>query len=462
MTTDNATTVTTTAQGIAAASDEACAVDIAATIPAATTRRLVIVGGGFAGLYLAKKLRRADLQIVLLDRNNFHTFQPLLYQVASAVLEPESVANSFRNIFQRQKNFHFRMVDVLGVDPARKIVNTSAGCLGYDYLVLATGAATNFFGMNEIAGHALVMKEISQAIAIRHRIFRNLEKALMTSDPAERQRLMNIVIVGGGPTGIELAGAIGELKRFVLPADYPELDFRAMRISLVEASDRLLNGMTERASRLAQEALEAFAVSFLFNTRIVDYDGKNARTANGDNLPTELLIWVAGVIGTPPPGVDEARNADSGRLTVDRFNRVPEYEDVFAIGDVAAILTKETPRGHPMLAPVAIQQAANLARNLAACDRDPAATLTPFVYKNHGLMATIGRNRAIVERNKLSFGGLPAWLAWLFVHLMSIVGFRNKLVALINWAWNYLSYDRGLRLIIPFPRKQKPPTRPGP
>ncbi|MDA8159795.1 MAG: NAD(P)/FAD-dependent oxidoreductase [Desulfobacteraceae bacterium] len=432
--------------------------DIAASIPVAPTRRLVIVGGGFAGLYLAKKLGSANLQIVLLDRNNFHTFQPLLYQVATAMLEPESVANAFRNIFQGQKNFHFRMVDVLRIDPGSKGVVTSAGRLGYDYLVIATGAATNFFGMQDMAKHAFVMKEISQSIAIRQQIFRNLEKALMTAEPTERERLMNIVIVGGGPTGIELAGAIGELKKFILPEDYPELDFRGMRITLVEATDRLLNGMSERASRMAHEALAAFDVTFRFNTRITGYDGQTATTAGGEALPTELLIWVAGVSGAPPLGLDRARIAAGGRITVDCFNLVPEYENIFAIGDVAAMITPTTPHGHPMLAPVAIQQAENLARNLAALNLDPAVTLTPFGYKNHGLMATIGRNRAIVERKRLSFGGLPAWLAWLFVHLMSIVGFRNKLVALTNWAWNYLSYDRGMRLIISFSRNHQAHT----
>lgn len=424
--------------------------DISVSLPAESRPRLVIVGGGFAGLYLARQLAKADLQVVMLDQNNFHTFQPLLYQVATAMLEPDSVANSFRKIFQKQHNFHFRMVAVERIDPENKVVITSAGCLNYDFLVLATGARTNFFGLPEIAEHALTMKDISQAITIRQGIFKNFEKALLTSDAAERERLMNIIIVGGGPTGIEIAGAIGELKKFILPYDYQELDLSKMRINLVEATDRLLLGMSEKASRLARQALEKLSVTLWFNTKITAYDGKIAHTAAGQSFHSSMLIWVAGVTGNVPAGLDRPDLMSRGRIEVDSYNKVKGYDDVYAIGDVAAVISRDTPNGHPMLAPVAIQQARNLAANLAVLTGAKGrARLTPFTYKSHGVMATIGRNRAIVEFSKFSFGGFPAWLTWLFVHLMSLVGFRNKIMAFVNWAWNYISYDRGIRLIIP-------------
>lgn len=424
--------------------------DISITIADENRPRLVIVGGGFAGLHLAQHLKTADLQIVLLDRNNFHTFQPLLYQVATAMLEPDSVANSFRKIFQNQKNFHFRMVEVERIDPENKVVRTSAGCLKYDFLVVATGARTNFYGMRDLAGHALSMKEISQGIAIRQRLFRNFENALLTNDTAERESLMNIIIVGGGPTGIEIAGAIGELKKFILPTDYPELDLSMMRIHLIEASDRLSASMSSKASLLARQALEKFSVTMWFNTKIITYDGKTARTSDGRELDSKLLIWVAGVTGNIPVGLDRDEIIFRGRIKVDSYNRVTEYDDIYAIGDVAAVITQETPDGHPMLAPVAIQQAINLAANLAALAQKGDSQLTPFTYKSHGVMATVGRNRAIVERAGFSFGGFPAWLTWLFVHLLTLVGFRNKIIAVVNWAWNYISYDRSIRLIIPF------------
>lgn len=313
----------------------ACPRDISINIPAENRPRLVIVGGGFAGLYLARNLRKAGLKIVLLDRNNFHTFQPLLYQVATAMLEPDSVADSFRRIFQKQKNFHFRMVDVKRIDPENKTVMTSAGCLGYDYLVIATGAGTNFFGMRDIAEHAFFMKDVSQAIAIRQRILENFENALLTRDAAERERLMNIIIVGGGPTGIEIAGAIGELKKFILPHDYPELELGRMRIYLVEAADRLLGNMSKKASRLARQSLVKFSVTLLLNTKITGYDGKTARTADGRILHSGMLIWVAGVSGNIPVGMDRPGIITGGRIKVDRFNQVAGYDHVYAIGDVA-------------------------------------------------------------------------------------------------------------------------------
>jgi len=427
---------------------DSCTREIIINIPDADKPRLVIVGGGFAGIHLAKRLHKADLQIVMLDRNNFHAFQPLLYQVATAMLEPEAVASSFRKIFRQQKNFYFRMVSVSRIDPENKIVKTDAGCLSYDFLVVATGARTNFYGMRDIAEHSFSMKNVPEAITIRQRIFGNFEKALMTEDLDERDALMNIMIVGGGPTGIEIAGALGELKKFILPYDYRELNLSKMRIYLVEAADRLLVGMSEKASRLARKGLEKFSVTLLLNTKITAYDGKTAMTSDGKKIRTRLLIWVGGVSANIPQGLDRIETVSGGRIRVDAFNKIAGYDDVYAIGDVAAVATEDTP-GHPMLAPVAIQQARNLADNISLRIGKKKGRQKPFIYKDRGIMATIGRNRAIVETAKFSFDGLPAWLTWLFVHLMTLVGYRNKVIAFINWAWNYLSYDRGMRLIIP-------------
>ena len=429
--------------------------NLAVSIAQEDKPRLVIIGGGFAGLYLAKSLWKADVQIVMLDKNNFHTFQPLLYQVATAMLEPDSVASSFRKIFQNQRNFHFRMVEVERIDPDNKLVKTNAGYLAYDYLIIATGARTNFYGMQDITEHAFTMKDVSEAIAIRQRIFKNFEKALLTKDESEREALMNIILVGGGPTGIEVAGAIGELKRFILPYDYRELDLSRMRIYLIEASDRLLSGMSLKASRLARQALEKFSVTMWLNTTITSYDGMTATTSDGKTLHSRMLIWVAGVTGNIPDGIENPESISGGRLKVDCYNKVTGYEEIYAIGDVSAIITKESLKGHPMLAPVAIQQAKNLAENLVRITTKVGGKPQPFLFKSHGIMATIGRNQAIVEWRGFSFGGFVAWLTWVFVHVMTLVGFRNKIVAFINWAWNYISFDRSIRLIIPSFRDTK-------
>ena len=420
-------------------------------IPHNDKPRLVIIGGGFAGLHLARHLKKADLQIVLLDRQNFHTFQPLLYQVASAMLEPDSVASSFRKIFQRRKNLHFRMVEVDGIDPETKTVHTSGGLLDYDILVLATGAYTNFYGMEDIAAHGFSMKNVTEAVAIRQKILKNFEKALMLDDRQEQERLMNIIIVGGGATGVEIAGALAELKNYILPHDYPELDIQRMHISMIEATDRLLAGMSDEAHRLARRTLDDFGVDLYFNSRVVSYDGETATLNDGRTIASSLLIWVAGIACILPAGLDKVRIIANGRIKVDAFNRVEGYDDIYAIGDVACMPSDQWPAGHPMLAPVAIQQAKALAGNLIA----PENGKKPFSYKNPGVMATIGRNHAVVERGNFSFDGFAAWVTWLFVHLMTLVGFRHKVIAFLNWAWNYFTYDRAMRLIIPWFERKK-------
>jgi len=418
-------------------------------VPVTSKPRIVIVGGGFGGLELAKKLKNFNVQIVLIDKNNFHTFQPLLYQVATAALEPDSIAFPLREIFNKQDNIIFRMAEVLRIKPAANCIETSIGEITYDYLVLAMGSKTNFFGLKDLEKNAMRMKSVSQAMELRNLILESFEKALLTNDLQERERLMTFVVVGGGPTGVETAGALGELKKIVLPHDYPELDFNNMRIHIIDMEERLLRTMSEEASRSAQRFLEKFQTNVWLKTKVESYDGRTLQLSNSKQLFTDNLIWTAGVTGALIEGLMPA--ASNNRLKVDVYNKVEGYQNIFAIGDIAAVITKDTPHGHPMLAPVAIQQARVLARNLKATIE--GKPLKPFRYKDFGVMATVGRNNAVVDSRFVKFQGFFGWVVWLFVHLMALVGFRNKIVAFVNWAWNYFRYDRGLRLIIrPFGR----------
>jgi NADH dehydrogenase len=415
-------------------------------IPTTSQPRIVIIGGGFAGIELAKGLKHAEAQIVLIDKNNYHTFQPLLYQVATAALEPDSIAYPFREIFKRQDNFIFRMAEVLKVNPEQHVVETSIGEINFDYLVIATGSDTNFFGMKDFADKALAMKSITEALDLRHVILGNFERALLTADLKEREELMNIVVVGGGPTGVEMAGALGELRIHILPHDYPELDFRQMQIHVIDLSDRLLRTMSVESSRSAEKFLKRFDVHLWLQTSVQGYDGKILTLSNGKSILSNTVIWAAGVKGAQIPGLKEESIGKGSRIKVDSSNRVQGYEHIFSIGDIAMIISNELPQGHPMLAPVAIQQAKCLAKNLIRMMHHQ--TLKPFVYKDPGVMATVGRNNAVVDLPFIKFQGVLGWLTWVFVHLMTLVGFRNKIVAFVNWMWNYFSYDRGLRLII--------------
>ncbi len=407
--------------------------------------RVLIVGGGFAGIELAKRLAHAQVQVVLIDKNNYHTFQPLLYQVATAALEADSIAYPFREIFKKQKNFHFRMAEVLKLRPQDHCVETSIGEITYDYLVLALGSKTNYFGMQDFQKNAMVMKSVPEAMGLRTQILENFEKALLVTRLVEREGLMNIVVVGGGPTGVETAGALSELRKIVLPHDYPELDFNLMQIHVVDKEDRLLKSMSPKASRSAEDFLKKFDVNVWLNTGVVSYDGKVLVLSNGKKIISDTVIWSAGVTGELVDGINPQSIA-GGRVKVDSFNRVEGHENIFALGDMAAMISPKYPRGYPMLAPVAIHQARNLARNIKFVLKKKK--LVPFVYHDLGVMATIGRNNAVVDFTFVKFQGPLAWFVWLFVHLMALVGFRNKIVALVNWAWNYFSYDRGLRLIL--------------
>lgn len=419
-------------------------------IPETSAQRVVIIGAGFAGLELTKRLSRGDFQVVLIDKHNYHTFQPLLYQVASAGLEPDSIAYPVRKVFGNKKNVFFRMAEVQKVDASSKKISTSIGELKYDKLVIATGSQTNYFGNSQIEKFSMPMKTVPEALNLRSLILQNFESSLLTNDLKERERLMNYVIVGGGPTGVELAGALAELKKHVLPHDYPDLDLRRMSIHLLEAGPKLLAGMSSKSSDGALQFLKKMGVDVWLDTMVKDYDGETVSTSKED-IPSQTLIWAAGVRGEFPAGID-AESISRGRIAVDQYSRVNGQEDVFALGDVAMMEEGTDGRGHPMVAQVAIQQAKNLAKNLKKFS--DGSNWKAFVYHDKGSMATIGRNKAVVDVGKWHNKGSFAWIIWMFIHLVALVGFRNRLVALTNWSLNYFSYDRGIRLIIrPFSRK---------
>lgn len=420
--------------------------NISIRIPDSSLPRLVIIGGGFAGIRLVKKLENAGLQIVMFDRHNYHTFQPLLYQVATAGLEPDSVAGPLRKLFGERKNFYFRYATVERINPDQNTISTSIGDLKYDYLVIANGTKTNYFGNEGVFKNAFPLKQIPQALDLRSQILQNLEKAVLINQPEKAQSLLNFVIVGGGPTGVEVAGALGELKLHVLPKDYAELDFSRMKIFLIEGMDRLLPSMSKRAGDKSLKYLKRFEVEVKLNTIVTAYDGDTVTLSDGSEIPCETLVWAAGVMGNVIGGIPST-SVERNRILVNQYNQVKGYERVFAIGDIACMKTEDYPNGHPMLAPVAIQQGQQLGKNLRNMLK--GKDLKPFKYFDKGSMATIGRNKAVVDLpGGRNFGGLVAWFIWMFIHLVYIIGFRNKLVVMSNWLWNYITYDRGTRLII--------------
>ena len=414
--------------------------------------RVLIIGCGFAGLQLAQALRKTLVQVVVIDRNNYHNFQPLLYQVATGALEPGSIAYPIRKIFAGQRNFYFRMADVRRVEPERKVVTTSVGDISYDYLVIATGSLTNFFGLESIERNATQIKSIPNALNLRSFIFQNFEKAVVTEDAATRRALMTTVVVGGGPTGVEISGSLAEMRKSVLPKDYPELDLSQMRIIMVEAGAELLGPMSKKSQKEAFRYLQELGVEIKLNTHVKSFADGRAYYSDTEYIPTENLIWAAGVNGAALPGLADEVITRNKRIQVNRWNQVRGLKDVFAIGDVANMVTEEMPRGLPMLAPVAQQQASHLAENIRRLLRGEAPK--DFDYFNKGVMAIVSRNKAVVDLpNDVHFSGFFGWLTWLFVHLMTLVGFRNKVVALVDWAFSYFSSGQALRLIIrPFTR----------
>ena len=422
-------------------------------IPQTSFPRIVIIGGGFAGISLAKKLAKQEVQVVLLDKHNYHTFQPLLYQVSTGGLEPDSIAYPIRKIVKNFPNFFFRLANVGGIDTEKKKISSDIGELKFDYLVLATGSETNFFGNTEIERYSMAMKTIPQSLNLRSLILENFEEALLTSDLHERNALMNFVIVGAGPTGVELAGALAEIKKGILPKDYPDLDTRLAQINLIQSGDRILKEMSEVASRKAEDFLEKLGVNVWKNVRVTGYDGKTVTTTSDLTFEAATLVWAAGVKGTTVKGLDSKDYVVSGnRLLVNEFNQVKGFDSIFAIGDIACMLTEEFPKGLPMMAQPAIQQGEQLGDNLLRMVE--SKPMKPFKYKDKGSMATIGRNKAVVDLKHWKFQGVFAWFVWMFVHLFFLIGFRNRMVVFVNWVYNYIRFDREARLIIrPFKQK---------
>lgn len=416
-------------------------------IPYTNFKRVVIVGAGFGGLALAREIaKRQDLQVVLIDRNNYHQFQPLFYQVAMAGLEPSSISFPLRKVFQSKKNVHIRITEVHKINPERKSIETDLGEITFDYLVIATGAVTNYFGMKEIEERAIPMKTVSEALALRNRLLQNFEDALSVDSEDERAGLLNVVVVGGGPTGVELSGTLAEMKHYILPKDYPEMDFQSMQIYLLEGSKELLGAMSDESSNKSREYLEKMGVNVLTDQVVTSFDGKYVTTKQGTRIRADNLVWAAGIKANPLNGLPAEVIVRGGRIKVDQYNRVEGFDNIFALGDVAAMSEGKWENGHPQLAQPAIQQGETLAKNIWRVMDGKKAV--PFKYKDLGSMATVGRNRAVVDLPFIKFQGFLAWLTWMFVHLLSIVGVKNRVLILINWLWNYATNDQSLRLIL--------------
>ncbi len=414
-------------------------------------KQVVILGAGFAGLQLARRIRSSDYEITLIDQYNFHQFQPLLYQVATARLEPSSISFPLRKVFQKKHNVHVRLAKIKQVETASKKVITDAGDFSYDYLVIATGCTTNYFGNTNIAQFAFPMKSTTEAITLRNRILLNFEDALSATE-SELPAIMNIVVVGGGPTGVELSGSLAELKQNILPKDYPDMDFSKLTVYLLEAGSATLGVMSKASQQKSQEYLEAMGVHVRLNAHVKDYDGKTVTLDDGSTIPTNTLIWAAGVTGNVPTGIDKEKLVRGNRIKVDAYNLMDGSDNIFAIGDIAYMESSSFPKGHPQLANVAIAQAKNTAENLG--NLLLGKPLKIFTYKNPGTMATVGKRKAVVDLPFMSFQGRLAWFVWMFLHLMLILSVKNKLIIFINWAVSYFTNDTTLRLIL-LPTKRR-------
>ena len=422
-------------------------------IPQSEFPRVVIVGGGFGGVTLSRKLTKQKLQVVLIDRHNYHNFQPLMYQVATSGLEPDSIAFPLRGLNDKTTNFYFRLAEVTSVNPVLNTLESSIGSISFDYLIIATGSKTNYFGNEQIEQNSLQMKSVPQALNIRSYMLQNLEKATLTNDEQEQRKLMRIVISGAGPTGVELSGAFAEFKKGVLANDYPDLNKDFMEIHLLDGEDRVLSSMSEKASAKALGYLEKLGVQVHLNTLVTGYDNQLITTKTDFEIEADTFIWSAGVIGNPLKGLkDEVVDERSQRFYVDTENRVKTYDHIFAVGDIALMKTDEFPKGHPMVAQPAIQQGNHLVKNFKRILE--GKELKPFSYFDKGSMATIGRNKAVADVKGMTLGGFLAWITWLAVHLYFLVGVRNRLVVFLNWIYNYFNFDRAARVIIrPFQKK---------
>jgi NADH:ubiquinone reductase (H+-translocating) len=413
--------------------------------------KVLIIGGGFAGLKLARKLNnKPGFEVTLLDRFNYHQFQPLFYQVATAALDASNISFPLRKVFHDSKNVHIRLGELLEVMPEENKVRTDIGEFDYDVLVLATGADTNFFGNKNMKEYAFPMKSTVEALQLRHRIIQNFEDAVLATSIEELDMLLTIVIVGGGPTGVELSGAIAEMRKYVLPKDYPEIDFSRMRIFLLEGSDKTLGAMSQKSSEQSRRYLENLGVKVMTHTLVKDYDGERVTLGNGSTIPSSVVIWAAGIKGNIPEGIDENLIVRGNRIKVDRYNKVLGFNNVYALGDVAYMETPAFQKGHPQVASVAIQQASNLADNLIKIERKSSKKqLIEFEYIDKGALATVGRNLAVVdlEKPKVHISGFFAWLVWMGLHLVLLLGVKNRVFVFLNWVVNYVTYDQSLRLI---------------
>ncbi len=423
-------------------------------IPPSGKPRVIIIGGGFGGLYTIKKINRKYFQAVLFDKRNYHTFQPLLYQVATAGLQPDAIAGPLRKVFYGYKDFHFRMLKVLSVNPGANTVSTLAGDLEYDYLIIANGMKSNFFGNEKIARNSFPLKSITDALNLRSHLMQLFEWANLTADKTLREKIMTIILAGGGPTGVETAGALSELRKYVLPKDYPGIDFSEMKIYLIEGAGRLLPAMSLKAGSRSEKDLQKMGIILKMDTIVSDYDGETVTLKNGEKINSFTVIWSAGVAGDILPGL-KTEWLEKGRLLTDENCRVKGTSNIFAVGDIALMKTKEYPKGHPGVAQPAIQMGKYVGKHLQDFHKNIA--VKPFKYFDKGSLATIGRGKAVADLPpNLHFGGRPAWWIWLFIHITFLISFRNRLLVLINWIWNYFTYDKGNRLIIrPFIRNQK-------
>ncbi|MEP6926170.1 MAG: FAD-dependent oxidoreductase [Ginsengibacter sp.] len=420
--------------------------------------KIIIIGGGFGGLRLARKLsNKKGFDVTLIDRFNFHQFQPLFYQVATAGLDASNISFPLRKAFQKEKNIHFRMTEVKSIDTSLQKVIADKETFEYDVLVLATGADTNFFGNTELMAHAYPMKSTVEALQIKYKLLKNIEDALYSKDEQELQSLMTVVVVGGGPTGVEMSGAIADMRRFVLPKDYPELDFSKMKIYLLEGSPKTLGNMNEKSSNDSCEYLKKLNVIVKNQTVVKSYDGKTVTMQNGNTIASSLVIWAAGIKGNVPEGIDKNLIVKGNRIKVDRYNKVNGSENIYAIGDVAYMETEKYPHGHPQVASVAIAQGKGLGNNLLKLEKK--ISLEAFEYHDKGSMATVGRNLAVVDipKPRLHFKGFFAWLIWMGLHLFLLLGVKNRLAVFFNWIYNYATYDQNLRLIFrTFKQTQNP------
>ncbi len=419
-------------------------------IPRTNKKRVVIIGGGFGGIKLVNKLDSDLFQIVLVDRHNYHQFPPLLYQVASSGLEATSISFPFRKLFQKKKDFYFRLTEVKAIRMEQNKIETMIGDLSYDYLVIAAGTTTSYFGNKVVEKNTLAMKNVPEALALRNTLLNNFEKATICTDPQEKRALLNMVVVGAGPSGVEISGALAEMRKYILHKDYPEIKASDMHIYLIEGGPKVLASMSAEASEDGEKELKKMGVEVWLNKKVSNYESDTVSIEGGETIPAKTVIWVSGVTAVHFDGIDEKYINKGGRINVNAYNQVSDFLNVFAIGDIAVMVDKEHPKGHPQLAQPAIQQGALLAKNLKRIEKgeQPEA----FRYKDLGSLATIGRNKAVADLNKLKFHGFFAWVIWLVVHLRSILGVKNRLFVLMDWMWSYLTYDQSIRLILSAPR----------